>query len=346
MGEFNENIKFYFCNNYYNGYNPHLKSSAQKNSISFKSKGPRGFKPVVKTVKKVIRPHIINSLYGELPKNIQSTLENMHTNIDSINNFFHKLSTNPVKAEKIKNNYPDLVRKQKKKGIIFNLDNEEGTITILRNRNKNTLLRLIINNQNGENHFLIDGYDKIVANLNKKNPTILPPKLRYMTSTEINSSGVKQYIEIAGRKISDYTQYLKSFDNGIKPSITTVPNANESLKKILTIFEGKGENLPDNLRLLVSPNNNKVLAFNLKTSDGGELKVSKKVSSEYKEDLRYLSFEETLPDGAKKFLSIDLLTNDFLKTGLKGKPVVINDKVLSYTPAELKEYGIKNSFNR
>ena len=71
-----------------------------------------------------------------------------------------------------------------------------------------------------------------------------------MTSTEINSSGVKQYIEIAGRKISDYTQYLKSFDNGIKPSITTVPNANESLKKILTIFEGKGDNLPDNLRCL------------------------------------------------------------------------------------------------
>ena len=51
-----------FCNNYYNGYNTHLKSSAQKNSISFKSKGPRGFKPVVKTVKKVIRPHIINKI--------------------------------------------------------------------------------------------------------------------------------------------------------------------------------------------------------------------------------------------------------------------------------------------
>ena len=98
----------------------------------------------------------------------------------------------------------------------------------------------------------------------------------------------------------------------------------------------KPEELPSHISPLIDSKSGKVKGLSVKTSDGGELRFSKKLNPMYKESLIYLAFEKIKPDGSQSFMSIDLNTYKFLKMKEKGKPMVSNHCVHEYDIQEVR----------
>ena len=171
---------------------------------------------------------------------------------------------------------------------------------------------------------------------------------------------MKKYIDFADEQMNGYVDYLQNASQKteavksekiktLKAKTKPLPalKRGDSVESLLKIFNAKPEELPSHLKLVVSKQNNKVVGFAMDTEDGGKLKVFKKMSSEHKDDLRYLSIEKVSPDGNKSFLALDLGTKSFLKTSaVTGKPTIINEAVYEYSPAELKQMGVNEQLSK
>lgn len=357
-------MKVYGINSYnYTGNNKNSNnnitgSSAniyQQDSISFNGKYPKGYKKIEKAVKDTTKPikrHIKNSVIGEFAIATQKEVENLHNNLKIVKDFFSKLETNPIKATQIRKGYEKLIITKGKSGLTFKLDDTKS-LHISQGRSNKDLIRIVANEDDKATHYILAGYNKAVSNINQKNPQFIPQKLRYMTVEEIKNSPIKQYISIANKEVENFSRYLLNLGENEKTTsraakiINTLNKSPEySTLDMMTIFnKNEIQKLPEQAKPIVSKTG-ALLGFKMPLSDGAELLVTKKMSSDYGADLTYLSVKETTPDGIERYFAIDCTTNDFLKTRTAGKPIVTNNNVYSYTPSEIKEKNIKNHFNR
>ena len=219
--------------------------------------------------------------------------------------FFGNLKTNPIKAEKIKEGYHAFVKVPKKRGYTLSMPypHSDGTITISKTKNDDSLLRLVVTDSKAkETHFLLDGFDKVVSNINQNNPRFLPIKFRYMTAAELDQAGAKMYINIADSQMQSFAQYLRNIGSGqvektaknINPEQISLTQAKtivkelspaqqrmQSITQLLDIFKKDANEFPNHIDPQISPSNKKVVMFSLKTEDGGTLKVSKRINPEY-----------------------------------------------------------------
>lgn len=327
----------------------------QQDSVSFTGRYPKGYKKVEKAVKdktKPIKRHIKNSIIGEFSVATQKEVENLHNNLKIIKNFFSQFETNPLKATQIKKGYDKLIITKGQSGLTFKLGDTKS-LHISQGRSNKDLIRMVATEDDKSTHYLLAGYNKAVSNLNQKNPQFIPQNLRYMTVEEIKNSPIKQYISIANKEVEDFSKYLLSLGDNKKTTSRTAKIINTPNKipeystvDIMTIFnKNEIQKLPEQAKPIVSKTGS-LLGFKMPLSDGAELLVTKKMSSDYGADLTYISIKETTPDGIERYFAIDCTTNDFLKTRTAGKPIVTNNNVYSYTPSEMKEKNIKNHFNR
>lgn len=328
----------------------------QQDSVSFSARYPKGYKQIEKAVRdttKHVKRHIKNSAIGEFSVATQKQVENLHNNLKIVKDFFKQFETNPRKEIQIKKGYDKLIITKGKRGYTFKLDDTK-TLNITQSQSNNDLIRMTVSDNDKSTHYLLAGYNKAVSNLNQKNPQLLPQKLRYMTADEINNSPIKQYISIADKEIKDFSKYLLNQENISKVSSKKAKLIPELTNKMpiyspvdIISFFNKNEiqKLPEQAKPMVSKTGT-LLGFKMPLSDGGELLVTKKISTEYGADLTYISIKETTADGIERYFAIDCTTNDFLKTRTGGKPIVTNNNVYSYTPSEMKEKNIKNNFNR
>lgn len=135
-----------------------------------------------------------------------------------------------------------------------------------------------------------------------------------------------------------------SFDSVCFGAKITKPT--KTFENILEIFDGECTDIPKHIKTMISSRTNKILGFTLKTSDKSDLKVMKKLSTEYGADLRYLSFEETLENGKKRYLNIDLDSNEFLKSSFAGKPIVEDGVLFNISREEAINNGIVDRLNK
>lgn len=309
----------------------------------------------------------ITSSFGSFSKATQGKLENLHLNLKNIQELFLKFAHNPQKSIAIKNGYKnkDMLQKNRNSGISFKLPDNEGILTIRQLRTNNRLIKFIVEKEGKIFNFLTDGFNKSVANLNKKNPQFLPRKFRYMMPNEIKESNIEKYIEYADDEIQKYRQYLDKFkDSSVKPTVKTPKKTTKKAKaekalnevkeikteinktdinNIMALFQKKPEELPPHIKPLLSPSNS-ILGFSLQTNDGATLKVSKKLNAKYGGNMAYLSFEKFFPNGEKSYMSIDLQTHKFLKMKDAGKPLIRNHTVYEYDKDEIKKRNMVEKF--
>ena len=174
-----------------------------------------------------------------------------------------------------------------------------------------------------------------------------------MTANEMSNSPIAQYVSLAAENLNKYTRYLSEINlkpskkiskdvkhTNMNPIYNMTQNMYDRVKKtvagITELFSVKPEYLPSHIIPLIDSKSGKISALSVKTSDGGELRFSKKFNPSYKDSLTYLSFEKIKPGGTQSFLSIDLNSYKFLKMKEKGKPIVTNDCVQEYSLEEVQ----------
>ena len=372
------NNSFGLFNNKKNENRTYISTNSEYDTVSFTGRRPKDYIKTVGKAKEAVskatkgtgKRHIKNALHAQLNPETQKQVENIHRNLSIISEFFEKLKTNPLRAERIKSGYIHYVTGTKKHGYTFTMGFpfDKNTMTISRSKSEPNLLRLVIETpEKQESHVLIDGFDKVVGNLNKKNPRLMPQKFRYKTAEELNGDYTKVYIKMANSELENFTQYLEQVSSEqpiktrkkvgtdsvsvstIKPITRTISPAQtreQSISKLFGIFDKGADEVPAHINPQISTSSKKIVVFSLKTEDGGTLKVSKRMNPEYGSQLRYVTLEKISPEGHKHFISIDFDTKEFLKCdSTNGKPKIVSDSVFSYTPAEIKDYNIENKFN-
>ena len=297
----------------------------------------------------------------------QDTMGSIYLNLKKAKKYFADM--HPVKVTQIKQKYEPLQIYKGSKGHTFKLtDNPDGidTISVYRSNKNENLMRIVVKDKKeNATHFVIDGLDRVVANISQNQPYLMPPRLRYMTNAQINQSGVKKYIALADEELGKYVKFLDEFGQAkpvekvaekpvkkvaeeVKPPIESqvaVKPVKIKPDNLFAIFDNTAETLPKHINPQISPASGKVVGFSLKTQDGGSLKVSKKMNSLYGDQLRYVSLEKTLPNGEKKYISIDLSNKNFLDTDQNtGKPTIFEDSIYSFTPEEIEKNNLANDF--
>ena len=292
----------------------------------------------------------------------QDIMQGIYTKLKTIKTFFADML--PVKASKIKQDYEPLLIYKGNKGHTFILkDNSDGieTITIARSNKKSNIVRLVVRTSDKQTtHYLIDGLDKAVANVNQNAPFMMPPSYRYMTKEQIAESGVKKYINLADEELTKYVDFLENYgkpnkvqeimpesEKATKIIQTTHPQLSEiKPNKLINLFDTAIESLPKHINPQISPSTGKMVGFNMTTDDGSVIRVLKAMNPDYGDQLKYLSIRKVSPNGEKQFISIDLLNKEVLKTDQKtGKPIISHNAVYHYTPQELVRENIVDDFN-
>ena len=323
------NNNFGVYNNKKNTNRVYISTSLDYDTVSFSGRRPKDFVKAIGDAKTAVskatkgsgKRHIKNALHAQLNPETQKQVENIHKNLTIITNFFEKLKTNPPKAEKIKSGYMNLVTGTRKQGFTFIMEApfSKNIMTISRGKNEPNLLRLVIETpEKQETHVLLDGFDKVVGNLNKKNPRFMPPKFRYMTAEELNAGYTKNYIQMANSQLENFAQYLEkvSSEAPIKTRKTNAPatttkliteispalSREQSISRLFEMFEKGADDVPAHINPQISTSSKKIVVFSLKTEDGGTLKVSKRMNPEYGSQLRYVTLEKTSPEGHKSFI--------------------------------------------
>ncbi len=324
-------------------YKPSMQNPIDRVSFSARFKAPKLDTPI-----------------GIFNQATQDTVQSIYTKLKTIRKYFADMV--PTKASQIKQEYEPLLIYKGNKGHTFVLkDDPDGieTLTVARSNKNSNLLRLVVRDKDkNATHYLIDGLDKTVANVNQNTPFIIPANLRYMSPEQVASSGIKRYIALAHEELTKYTDFLENYGKPkkIQEAIKEIKKPVEVQQiakiveikpnKLIKIFESTPEELPKHISSQISPVSGKVVAFSLKTEDGGTLRVLKTMNSEYGDQLKYISIRKTLPTGEKKFISLDLLNKEFLKTdSITGKPVIMNDVVYHYTPEEIAKNNVAEEFN-
>lgn len=309
------------------------------------------------------RQKTITSTFGAFSNATQDKLENLHINLQNIQEIFSIFTSNPNKAIAIKEGYknPNMIQKNRNSGIAFKLPEGQGILTVKPLRVNNKLLRFILEKDGKVIHFITDGFNKAISNLSEKHPQFLPRKFKYMLPNEIKESNIEKYIEYADDEIQKYNKYLSKFkDSSVSPrsskkaSVNEVKNlktvsetkikvAKKDIEKIMSVFQKKPQELPEHIKPILSPSDS-ILGFNIKTDDNAILKVSKKINSKYGEDMAYLSFEKIFSNGDKSYMSIDMQTYKFLKMKDAGKPLIRGNKVYEYTQDEIIKRNMVEKF--
>ena len=115
--------------------------------------------------------------------------------------------------------------------------------------------------------------------------------------------------------------------------------------KIIKALLTDSKDLPPHLNPKTG-SNGKPLGFTIKTDDGGELKVMRKIVGSYGSSMPYLSFEKSNPDNTLNFISLDMISNKVLRTKDRGKPHISSDHVVyELTPDELKKRKIEDKLD-
>lgn len=300
----------------------------------------------------------ISTSYGVLSKITQGRLGNLRENLGQIQALFHRFAHYPQKAIQIKDGYPHLLQKNRNAGLAFKMPDSDGIITIRALTANPNLLKLIVQKDGQVTHFITDGTDKVVANVNQKNPQFLPRKFRYMQPLEIKSSNVEEYIAYADDAISKYNEYLSQFRNATMEEVreaSVVNNVTKAveeeipekfaeqadrrhIRKIMNLFLCKPKELPEHIKPIVGSRDN-VLGFSVNRDDGSVYKVIKKINSKYNADLVYLSIEKINPSGENSLAFLDLKTYKFLKIK-DGKPSIREHAVLECSDETVKRNGL------
>ena len=283
-----------------------------------------------------------NSKYGILSEQAQKQISNIYTSLDFVKNFFSLLKTNPTQATKIRRNFQNLVE-TKTNSLTFKTD-DNCSLIISRGRNNQDLLRISVREDEVTKHFIIYGSNRVIKNTNQNKPSNIPVKIKYMTDSEIADSQVEHYITLACNNLYKYAKYLKNstaklpkikFPVKFDLSGLYDDTIKEAVKFINDLFLKKPEELPSHLIPKINAATGRIAALSVKTSDGGELRFSKRLNPKYKDSLRYLAFEKINPDGTPAYMSIDLSTYQFLKMKEKGKPMITYNSVHEYSIEEV-----------
>lgn len=312
-----------------------------------------------KIVPNLRQPNIDNCEFGTLPEETQNIIKHLQNTYAKINTYFDKLKTKPTKASQIRQRYESLIRRNNSQGLTFINPETDEYVTILKSRSSNKLLRFIIEGKDSSKHLLVDTPDKLVKNIDPNAPYVIPPKFRYMTNAEIQNSGISGYAKFADEETQKYNQYLENYDElyprqkpgskigskRISNKITPQEVKTYEIKDILKIFNQDSKSLPSHINTIISPRTGQLLGFNLITSDGNTLRVSKNFLPEYGNKLLFISFTEIDKTGSKKFINIDINTREFLQSANNGKPLIEDDILYTYTPDEVEENGILKRFN-
>lgn len=304
-------------------------------------------------------PRIKNATYGTLNPAMQQKVQEIHEYLTNIKRLIRSFSSNREAQEQARRTYKALVVNRNPSGFTFDISTPEilAFITISEGLKERERLRFAIMENGEETHYMLDGNDKVVSNLHKNSPNVMPRKFRYMTDSQIEESGVTRYINIAHQELKKFHAHLSKFNYKAfiaakaaqeAESITkeqSKPIKPKSIKELLKdlnfIFENGAENLASDVEARVSPSSGKVLYASMKNKDGSTVKISKKISTEYKDSLVYISLERTDAFGTKEYINIDLATNNFLMTNLNnGRPLIVKDAVLQFSPEEVSEHKL------
>lgn len=349
---------------------------------------------------------------AKLAEPLQKKIENIHKNIDLIQNFFADYTVkNPQLGAKIKKGYPDLIPKRQS-GIVFKLP--ENTIEVMRSQTRDNILYISIDDGSNEfNGIVVDGKDKLIANVLKRHPHMLPRGIKHMNAERMEQAQPEKFINLADEKIQGYSDYVRKLQSGeipmpkvgltparkewldkngikttrqvnaesvepkeIKPKkqkitkyldrtderkskiphkpskMTTAEyldymteKSKKIIKKVSELLLTDSKDLPPHLNPKTG-SNGKPLGFTIKTDDGGELKVMRKIVGSYGSSMPYLSFEKSNPDNTMNFISLDMISNKVLRTKDRGKPHISSDHVVyELTPDELKKRKIEDKLD-
>lgn len=334
-----------------NTQNNHIQhKSYMQNTIDMVS-----FSARFKAPRQISEPAIFNQA-------TQDTVQNVYAKLKTIKKFFADML--PAKASHIKQEYEPLLIYKGNKGHTFVLkDNPDGveTLTVARSNKNSNLIRIVVRDKDkNATHFLIDGLDKSVANINQSAPFMMPASFRYMSAEEIATSGVKKYITLADKELTKYAEFLENYGkpNKVQEVVQEVKNPTKIAEtveaklseikpnKLINIFDTEIDKLPKHINPQVSPSSGKMVGFTLNTEDGSTIRVIKAMNPDYGDQLKYISIRKITPSGEKQYISVDLLNKEILKTDQQtGKPLIINDTVYHYTPQELAHENVVEDFN-
>lgn len=120
------------------------------NQQNFKSKGPKGFKPVVKKEVKPVLRRIDNSLYGKLDQESEFFMFEICSNMNKIKNFFAESKFSTVRIEQIKASYPSIISTKYSRGLTFDLGEEDNfaTLFISKSSKEKEQVRLTVSKEN------------------------------------------------------------------------------------------------------------------------------------------------------------------------------------------------------
>ncbi|MBE7710289.1 MAG: hypothetical protein E7Z93_07580 [Cyanobacteria bacterium SIG32] len=339
-------------------FNPY-KRNTQNNHVQHKSYMQNtvdtvSFSARFKAPRQISEPAIFNQA-------TQDTVQSIYAKLKTVKKFFADML--PAKASHIKQEYEPLLIYKGNKGHTFMLkDNPDGieTLTVARSNKNSNLIRIVVRDKDkNATHFLIDGLDKSVANINQNAPFMMPPSFRYMSAEEITNSGVKKYITLADEELTKYAEFLENYGKPNKaqevvqelPKPAKVAEVVEAKlpeikpNKLINIFDTPVDKLPKHINPQVSPSSGKMVGFTLNAEDGSTIRVIKTMNPNYGDQLKYISIRKTTPSGEKQYISVDLLNKELLKTDqLTGKPIIENDTVYHYTPQELARENVAENF--
>jgi len=346
--------------------------------MSFLGKNPESIKVAENEIKKIWKPnrkHINNTFAVDLKVEAQNQIAKIKENLDFIKTLTSTsiCTANPAGFAKYRDSFKSIIPVRNPYGFSFNLGKESLTIT--KGKDK-SLLRLAICRDDYEFHYLISNH-KVVSNLSPNSPHLVPHKLRFMTAEELEKSDVYKYIEIADKKIAGFREHMENYEpivrrkikktakaevpeistpekKEIKEAVTTpIKKETQNVKpekaeftnlvnKLINIFENGAENLSSKVEAKISPRTNKVLSMKIKTENGDEITIAKRIGTGYGDSLRYINLEKVSEFGKKEYINIDLITNSFLKTNkITGKPVVWRNAVHEIPQAEITKTSLK-----
>jgi len=237
--------------------------------------------------KKVWR--IENASYANLPKSLQKDVKEINELLLRYSDLISARRGLSSKIVKLKEQYDPLIYTSKKqKNTVFKFKNLES-VSVQHQKSNPKFTRIIHTNSNGiETHLLIEDAQKVVSNLNKKRPWIIPEKYRYMTKEEMRNSGIEKYIQFLKKQLMEYYDYMNKNlggseiihrNKGFKSEAELTSYIEEISKKIEANIHNIKEEMEKHAQQTASETVSqyfKILSENLDTYTNENLSVFKK----------------------------------------------------------------------
>lgn len=153
-----------------------------------------------------------SAIPGNLPQNVSEAISDIENSLVNIITFLDKNKGNFVKIKSLKENYLPLSYNSasRQKVLNFKLDNN-ATLGVIHTKTSLRFTRFIYKDSEGnESHLLVDRGTRVVKNLNKKKPWIVPTVFKYMTPEQIEASNIDKYVVFIQKELKKYSDYLKA----------------------------------------------------------------------------------------------------------------------------------------